>query len=197
MSTEVPVSVEVRKVQTFSRIARRVCWLGLALVAFGAVMGVLGIVLGWKGTKIGLGSFSLEAAHLTTPFLKAYGLAVVVAVLGVVFYWLYGLYALFGNLARGSIFTSENVRLIRQAGLLMLLMVVLIPAIGFTSFALLRAGIINEALVINQGTAAVTPSTFTGLLGPGLVLLASWIMEVGRKTRVEADEMRRETELMV
>jgi hypothetical protein len=29
------------------------------------------------------------------------------------------------------------------------------------------------------------------------VLLASWIMEVGRKTRDEAEEMRRETELMV
>ena len=35
------------------------------------------------------------------------------------------------------------------------------------------------------------------LLVPGLVLLASWIMEVGRKTQDEADLMRREADLVI
>jgi len=34
-------------------------------------------------------------------------------------------------------------------------------------------------------------------IAPGVILLVSWIMEIGRKTQDCADEMRREAELVV
>jgi hypothetical protein len=189
--------VEIRKVQTFSRIARRICWVGLALVGLGALMAFGGIVFGFRGVKIGLGSFAIEAAQLSTPFLKVWAALVVGVVLGLVLRWLYGLSVLFGNLAAGHIFTSENVRLLRQAGFLMLYLAVSVPVIAIISAGLVRVGIIGAGTFVPQQPNGITPGSFTNLIAPGLVLLASWIMEVGRKTRDEAEEMRRETELMV
>lgn len=193
----VDLPVEVRKVQTFSRVARRICMAFLVLLALGMLLGLVAILFGLPGPKVGFGPYKIDASHLTTPFLKGWSLLFVGVCVGLALRWAYLLYALFDSLATGIIFTSENVRLIRRIGFVMVYMLVLVPLFGLASLAVLNMGLVDEASVIRVADWSVLPSPFMGVFGPGLVLLLSWIMEVGRKTRDEADAMRRETELVV
>jgi hypothetical protein len=158
---------------------------------------VVGLVFGLPGIKIGFGPYRVDAAHLTTPFLRVWSFLFVSIVLGLAMRWLYLLHTLFDNFASGIIFTSENVRLIRRIGFVMLYMLVIVPLLEVASLGVLKAGFIDEASVIRAGDWNLTPASFMALFGPGLVLLLSWIMEVGRKVTDEADAMRHETEFVV
>lgn len=196
--TTTALPLEVRKVQTFSRVARRICAVALVLLALGAVVGISGVLFGAPNVKVGFGPYTMDAAHFTTPLLKAWGVSFLTVILGLALLWVQQLHALFANLARGAIFTSDNVQRIRRLAFLMILVMVTALLLGTVSLAFLRAGFIDEAAVtMLPSWGSLTPGSFMAFAGPGLILLISWIMEVGRKTRDEADEMRRETELVV
>jgi hypothetical protein len=187
---------DVRKVQLFSRFARAACGLAMVFMGLGLLWLMLGVLFGFRGIRVSFGPYLIEGADFTTPFLKAWGTLFLGVIFALVFRWLGHLYALFSNLAAGSIYTKENVQRIRQVALFMLYMQGLIIVLGGISWAILKAGLIDESIAIPQ-SFGITGATFVALLGPGLVLLASWIMEVGRRTQDEADDLRRDAELVI
>jgi hypothetical protein len=65
------------------------------------------------------------------------------------------------------------------------------------SIILLHAGLVDEAAVTKQPRLIFGTSNLPSFITASLILLASWIMEVGRKTTDEAERMRREAELVV
>jgi hypothetical protein len=186
----------VRKVQLFGRYARGACVLAMVLLGLAAFWMLLALIGGLYSVKVNFGPYSVEAASLATPFLKMWGILFVGFVFTLMFVWTLNLYALFGDLVGGRIFTARNVRRIRQIGLLMLCMPLFACFLGLVSLLILRAGLIEEASVTRHAWG-VTSGALSAFIAPGVILLASWIMEIGRKTQEEADQMRRDAELVV
>jgi hypothetical protein len=193
---EVEVRSESRKIQSFSRFARAACVCVMIFMGLGFALLVLGLVFGFDGVKVGFGVYRVATSHLDTPFLRAWSVIFVGVIFALVFRWLFCLWALFDNLAAGGIYTKENVRRIRQIGLLMLIMPVVSGVMVLLSLLILKVGLISEAAVIHE-SLTFTAGTAISLLAPALILLASWIMEVGRRTQEEANELRRDAELVV
>lgn len=190
---------QIRKVQKFSRYARGFCLFLFVTLGIAALLG-LGAVLfgpGVSGAKVSFGAYTISGDHFVEPGAKAWGGVVLVAVFAILFTALYHLYALFGNFIRGGIYTRENVQHIRQVGVLMLEMSVFQLLLPIVSLGLLNAGVIDEAAVIRVPDYPIGMNAFSGFITSGVILLASWIMDLGRQTRDEADQLRRDAELVV
>ncbi len=124
-----------------------------------------------------------------------FGLGLVLAI--IIFIGLFHLYRLFTNLAKGSIYTAANVRHIQHLGLLAMAWAVLDILLPIGSMALLHAGLVDEAVVTKRTQLVFGTSNIPSFITASLILLASWIMEVGRKTADEAERMRQDAELVV
>jgi hypothetical protein len=192
---EKEISPELRKVRRFGGFARAVCVLfGLyALLGVGFI--VCNIVFGWSG-QFNFGPFGIRGDQFT-PLLMAWAAFFMAGFLIPGFMALRRLYALFGNLRDGRIYTQENVRYLRQLALLGLLF----PVIGWVLMAisgvLPRTGLVPEPTMVNPAALALSPNSLGVFISPALLLLASWIMENGRKIQDEADRMRRDAELTI
>lgn len=187
------ISPEVLKVQKFGRIARVCCLLVMGFVALGTMLLVVARI---KDVPVNLGPYGVAGDPLP-PILRAYAIVCFATVLAIVFKGLFHLYGLFGNFARGGIYTAENVRHIRQLGLLALAWAVLQILVPVGSAILLQAGFVDAAALARMPRLAFGTAYAPSFITAGLILLASWIMEVGRRTQDEAERMRREAELVV
>jgi len=191
LTREVEVQSKVRKVRTFGRFARVVC-----SVIFG--FGVVGC-----GAFVLFGIFS---ATWPSPVLRNQGFtaAQALAALPIGFvvmgFWLavvYQLYRLFGSLAAGEIYTSENVRRVRNIGLLYLVLAVLSIAIPFAWAVLVRTGLIEPSSPPKLEAWLSWPDTLNTLVTAGLILLASWIMDVGLYEKDHAEALKRDADLVI
>ncbi len=191
MDTTIPA--ELLKVQRFGRIARRCCLFLMTLIAIGTLLLVLGV---GKGLDVNMGPFSVPKNQLSTAGLL-YALFGFGLVLAIIFTGLFHLYSLFTNFAKGGIYTAANVRHIRQLGLLAMAWAVLDIILPIGSIILLQAGLVDEAVVTKRPQLVFGTSNLPSFITASLILLASWIMEVGRKTTDEAERMRREADLVV
>jgi hypothetical protein len=81
-------------------------------------------------------------------------------------------------------------------GLLALSGAVLQIAVFAITALLVEFGVIDRELVTG-GEAGLGPFSFDSFILAALLLLASWIMDVGRQTTDDADAMRREAELVI
>src|SRR6185295_5476377 len=152
--------------------------------------------------KVGLGAYMFTGDHMTTPELKAWACVVVTTVFAFLLAIVLQLQRLFGRLAAGSIYTRENVRGLRRVGLLALALGVFQLLLPLFSQGLVDAGVIDRALVAfaeptDRSIFLVGPASLSGFIMASLVLLASWIMDVGRQTADEADGMRRDADLVI
>ena len=112
----------------------------------------------------------------------------------------YLLRRLFHSLAGGEIFSSRNIGHIRHiafiycgAGMYKLLVL-----IGYG--ILVANGVIEDSqprLGAREPEDVVLGGMFTSFMMAGILWLASWIMHVGLGVRNEADELRRDAELVV
>ena len=189
LDREDEVQSEIRKVRTFSRGARVVC---AAIFGFGLVGGVVLLLI------VLLGPISDTTLQLTTPQLKMWAFLVVGVLMGVGLASVYQLYRVFGNLAAGAIYTSENVRRLRHIGLLWLLWVVLGFLIPFASLALIEFGFRDALAPIKH--QLVFPSlsqSLSSVVAAGLVLLVSWIMDVGLYAKDHADALQSDADLVI
>jgi hypothetical protein len=188
------VQSKIRKVRRFGRNARVVCSVLLAFSLFGCVISLVFIVFG--PIREPKGSSGDVYAALASPF------TVYARTLAQCGFWLtagYQLFHLFGNLAAGAIHTSANVRRVRNVGLLWLLFAVLGVVLPVT---LDVARHLIDGLPIDFKSALkFAIAAFSGLLksffSAGLVLLASWIMEVGLHEKEHADALRRDADLVI
>jgi hypothetical protein len=186
LDREVEVQSKIGKVRTFSRVARVAC---SAVFGFGLVgclvmllLSVLGIFLPKIGGVTGF-----------TPEQRIWVLPAVFVVAGIWLAAVYELYRLFGNLASGAIYTVENVRRVRHVGLLWLLLAVLGILLPLLSAALVAFGV-----TIPKGSAEFSlPEALNSFISAGLILLASWIMDVGLYEKDHADALQRDADLVI
>jgi hypothetical protein len=196
---EKQIPAELRKVKTYSRVARTSCTLIIVGLSALVLTMCLGITLGPSnsGGKITLGIYSIRAEQFTTPAIKIWAITFIAIMCIPLFRGALHLRALFTNFIVGDIYTEINVRHLRRIALLSLAMPVLIGVLVAASWLLVETGIIDRALVTTEPLNLNLLSLASWYVGPLLLLLASWIMEVGRRTHVEANTMRREAELTI
>jgi hypothetical protein len=200
LTREVEIQSKIGKVRTFGRAARTVfaALFGFGLV--GSVVMLLMVGLGpVGGVDNGVGLLGLEGittAQLVTPALKVWAFLGVGLTAGVSLAFVHQLYRLFGNLAAGAIHTPENVRRVRNAGLLLLLSAVVDIVMAVASPALVTYGFFDASAPINP--EFVFPwKSLNAMVSAGLILLASWIMDVGLYEKDHADALRREADLVI
>lgn len=196
------VSEPVRKIQKFSRYARGFCIFFFITLGLVFVLGASTVLFGkgMAGAKINFGPYAITSDHFVTPATKAWGMIVLVAIFAILFTGLFHLHRLFRNFIAGRIYTQDNVKHIWQLGTLSIEMALLQLVMPIISTALLSSGVIDPSLVTPapKGTAYLFGSgVLPGFVTGGIILLASWIMDLGRHTRDEADELRRDAELIV
>ena len=190
---ETPIPPEILKVQKFSRYARAICLALMALIGIGTI---LLFIARTRDVAVNMGPYAVPHDQLgTVP--RIYLLICFAVVLAIVLKGLFHLYSLFNNFARGGIYTAQNVRHIRQVGLLTLAWAVLEILMPVGSMILLQLGLVDRAFVTMRTQLIFGSSNIPSFVSAGLILLASWVMEVGRKTQDEAEHMRREAELVV
>jgi hypothetical protein len=195
---EEEVRAKVRKVRAFGRNARSVCAVLLGFGLVGSVVLLLIVVRSQVPAPDSSdgGAYDILTSPLTPLPLKLWwllGLGVVIAA------WLaavHQLYRLFGNLAGGAIYTAENVRRVRQVGLLWLLLAVLDIVLPIT--LVVANGFLAAPVTI--AFDRVFPSfgeSLSTFASAGLVLLVSWIMDVGLYEKEHADALRRDAALVI
>lgn len=187
------VQSKIRKIQTFGRNARFVCAVLFGFGLLATVTLILVTILGSRSNGADGGVDDLLTSLRTPLPFKAWMLLLMAAVIGIWVTVLYQLYRLFGNLAAGAIYTPENVRRVRRVGHVLLLF----PVVSIVISATL--------LVAKRLLGATGPSDLDRLfpsfsqlliccLAAGLLLLVSWIMDVGRYEIERADTLRRDAD---
>jgi hypothetical protein len=167
----------------------------LALIAAGLLWSIYFVLTApLLGGKITIGHNVFPAAALQPWHVKVWVLAVFVIVAALALTFVSLLRSIFSNLARGEIFCHPNVRHIRGLGLLLI-------AGGILQWVVPVA---TAAYLVSMGhddiAFAGSVYTFDGL-GPfaqgALMILLSWIMAVGLGVREDAEELRRDAELVI
>jgi hypothetical protein len=203
---EAEVQAKIRKVRTFGRGARGVCtalfW--LLLVGFGlmpiAIMIRLGTGAGFAPTEIRTPStdngdlYDVLVALLTPLQLALCVFFILGVVIGVLLATLSQLHGLFGNLAAGAIYTTENVRRIRNVGFLQLVLAVL--GVVIPTAIVVARGFIDTSVPIDRVFPSLS-EVISPFVTAGLVLLASWIMDVGLYEKDHADALQRDADLTI
>jgi len=189
LDREVEVQSEIHMVRRFSHYARAVCsaifGFGLVAIIFMLLVAALGLFF----PKIHMATTALAM----TPQLKLLTTVVTGVTTGVMLAGVYQLYRLFGSLAAGAIYTPENVRRVRRLGLLSLLSAVLAIAIPFILFVLdFQDASLPESLLVFPWAESLSSAVSAGLL-----LLVSWIMDVGLHAKDHADALQRDADLVI
>jgi hypothetical protein len=201
------VEAQVRNVRKFGRYGSWFCGLGAVLLAIAFIASAGNILAGptRETFVVALGPYRVTGDHMMTIPLKGWSLIVVAIVFGLLGGIVLHLQRLFSHLAAGRIYTRENVRHIRHVGILLLGMALVQLVLPATTFALIEMGVIDRSLVAatvdgGLGTRNVLllgSVSLSGFITAALVLLVSWIMDVGRETRDEAEVMRSEADLVI
>jgi hypothetical protein len=115
---------------------------------------------------------------------------------------LFHLYRLFKQLEAGSIYTKLNVQHLRQVGWLSMASAVIPPVLSAVSLWLAQLGFIGGTPPITfdpsaDGTTILVGQSLAGIVNASLILLASWIMDVGTQVNDDAEAMRREAALVI
>jgi hypothetical protein len=184
------VQSKIQKVSTFSRYARVVC---SAAFGFGVVGSALAILVGALSIFIpALPSDAGMAPHQKMWALPLFALTATVW-LGVV----YQLYRLFGDLASGSIYTAANVRRVRLVGLLWLLSAVLGVLIPLAWAGLVASGLVEPSDPPKLQRWLSWPDSIAAFGSAGLILLISWVMDIGLYEKDLAAALQRDADLVI
>jgi hypothetical protein len=192
------VQSKVRKVRAFGRNARAVCSMLFALGVVSCVILLLIMVFGpmREPKSSNGGAFDILTSPHSPLLLRVWTFLIGGTGLGVWLTAVHQLTRLFGNLADGVIYTSENVRRVRNVGLLWLLLAVLAVVLPLT---------LAIAHRLTDASVPFDPDrwfpSFSELLSSfasaGLVLLVSWIMDVGLYEKDHAAALERDAELVI
>ena len=185
------VTVEqIRKIQRFSGIARICCAL------FAAVLLALLCAVGYglfagsieDNDRISIGTFVLQGEQMQGGGIRAWLLIALSTASAIGLGMIYLLYGVFTDLQRGEIFNAANVRRIHLIGMLILW-------IGVWQFVVPYV----STIVLSEPTHRIRHYSFwvTPFAVGALIILVSWIMNVGLGVSEEAAELKRDADLVV
>jgi len=195
---EPEVQSRIQTIRAFSRSARTLC---AALFGLGLV-GIVGSLLVFSFTGIqspqsleGTAGGALASVLSPLQFRLWWDFSQG-AVMGVGLAIVFQLYRMFGNLASGAIYTTENVRRVWRVGLLLLVSAALSVVLPVITLAM-ATGLTDGPVPKGPGVFRLVGEALGSFVAAGLVLLASWIMDVGLYEKEHADELRRDSDLMI
>lgn len=195
---EPEVQSRIQTIRTFGRRARTFCAVlfGIGLVA--TVVSVVTVSLtGIPAPRLVEGSAVEVLASVLTPLqARSWWVLCQLAVTAVGLAILFQLYRLFRNLAGGAIHTAENVGRVRRVGLLLLVSATLGVVLPAMTLAI-AIGVTDVPVSASTGVIRSIGDAIGSFFAAGLVLLASWIMDVGLFEKEHADELRRDSDLMI
>lgn len=186
---EVEVQSKVRRIRMFGRIARVPC---AAIFGFG----VVGIVFMAIPATLGMPIQGPEATQAWTPQMKLWALPLAATIAGVWLGSIYQFYRLFGNLAAGAIYTAENVRRVRNLGLLGLAGAVLGLLISL-AWRTLYGYVFVDPSPSQPAEWFSFSETLGSFISAGSLLLISWVMDVGLYEKDHADALQRDADLVI
>ena len=194
----------IRTVQKFGKNARQFCALAATIIGISLAASWAQIVAGPRmpDTNIRLGTnIVVNSDQLVTVSSKIWAFVVATIVVGILLGILFRLYRLFKQLEGGSIYTKQNVYYLRQVGWLAMASAVIPTVLSLVSLWLAQLGFIDASPLTfdasGDGTTMLVGQSFAGIVNASLILLASWIMDVGTVVSEDADAMRREAELVI
>jgi hypothetical protein len=177
-----PANIEIDMVRKYSRYARGACTVVLALLAAAVCVYLL-----------------MRFPDAPTPGARFWmTVAVLSSMLSAAFIYL--LRRLFVSLADGEIFSSRNVGHIRHIAYLFCGMGVFKLLVLIAYGMLVAYGVVEDSeptLGAREPEDGVLFGVFNSFVMAGILLLASWIMQVGLGVRREADELKRDADLVV
>jgi hypothetical protein len=191
LTREDEVRSKIGKVRVFGRFARVVCsvifafsLVGRAFILMISLLAAFGVI-----APAATGIFTLQP--------RSWALPTAAIMVGVWLALVYQLYRLSGNLAAGAIYTPENVRRVRYVGLLWMSQAALHFAIPFAWSALIALGLIEPSDPPTLVAWLPWPEALNGFASGGLVLLISWVMDVGLYEKDHADALQRDADLVI
>jgi small basic protein len=192
------VQSRIHRIRTFSRKARSTCAVLIAFVLISFAIAIFGVLRAHLTTPLAgsVGVFGFPISPITPLPLKVCAMLGAGLGIGLLLAILLQLHRLFGNLANGAIHTSENVRRVRQVGVLWILGAVLGIAIPAT--VVIVNGLLAAPFPLDLDR--VFPSfweMFTSFSAAGMILLVSWILDVGLYEKQHADSLRRDADLVI
>jgi hypothetical protein len=193
----------IRNVKKFGKNGWQFCALAGFFLGVYVLSVWVKIALAAPGSRIDVGNFySVNVDLLTSASAKLWAFVVVTVVAGLFAWTLLHLYRLFRHLEAGSIYTRQNVYHLRQVGWLSMTLALIQMLFPLLSFALAELNLIDGTLVPPagppaNGVAMFFGQSFAGVITASLILLASWIMDVGRQISDDAEAMRREADLVI
>jgi hypothetical protein len=199
---EVEIQSKIRRIRTVGRGARVVSSALFSVSFVGGVLVMLAVTLAMlfgptreQGNANG-GLEDIMRSALTPLQFNVWAFLLLSGVLGIWLGILRQLERLFGNLAAGEIYTSENVHRLRTIGILCLAWASLDIMIPATHVAALS--MIGAALPMDLGRFFPSMSALlSSFIAPALVLFISWVMDIGLYEKEHADALERDAELVI
>ena len=186
---------QLQKIRTSGVWGRNIasCLIAFAIVEM-TFMCLLVAKGGVPGQVVSLGPYQFPSSALEPWSGRAYIASMMATFSALAIASLYLIRGVFSDLALGNIFCVANVRRIRSLGWVAI-------AIGIFYWLL---PLTKAAYSLLAGQAHITfrdeTTLFVGLgqiVSGGLYILLSWIMAVGLGVREDADELRRDAELVI
>ncbi|HEX7081580.1 MAG TPA: DUF2975 domain-containing protein [Gammaproteobacteria bacterium] len=171
---------KLERVARYSRSLRQLFQLLLGATAIALLVGTLLIATGTDpyDTSVTVGG-AIYVGDVIPAVLRSMAVVGFILSTGILLKVLFHLVKLFGLYAQGKIFSADNVYQIRQIGIA----VMLIPTLW-------TLGLIAVLLVPGHGIASrirIDEAPFTELVVGIIIIVVSWIMDVGRELREEQD----------
>jgi len=186
---------QVQKIMRASVWARNITTAFITVVVLGLMFLLFRFAHGDSGgLKVFVGPYIFPEAALEPWSARLYAMLMLLISGALAMASLLLIRSVFADLARGNIFCDANVRRIRNLGWLTIA--------GGVVYWLIPVA--NAAYFMLTGHDDITyrdePPLFSGLgqiVNGGLYLLLSWIMAVGLGVREDAEELRRDAELVI
>lgn len=187
---------QVHKVMRASAWARAISTFVIATMFAALTVAMFSLLAGMPAPnfRFSISAYVFSHESLQSLPVKIYVVAFTLLVAALAIGFVYLLRRVFANLARGDIFCDANVRNIRHMGTLMIvggLLAWIAPLVNATIFRVVgHEGIeYRDVPIVTSGLA---PFAYGGML-----ILLSWIMAVGLGVREDAEELRRDAELVI
>lgn len=169
------VAARLEHVKRTSRSARRVCFWLMAFVTLMSIVMVPGTLAPWACEVRGLP----QPCEALPPQAVALTLVAFGGGLALLLTALYRLARLFGNYARGEIFTRASVRELRLVGYVAVAYAIFQLVLFVAGLAMVAGGVVESParLPVDLPIGSVVVA--------GFILLLSWVMDVGAELREE------------